>query len=297
MRLVPTRLDRNGYSWFSYYNHTTIWGNIRHTYFPILNSATAGAGIGLLVGVYDIRSQRRDRALMGLHNSTQDLLEADSKKEACQITVDTAQDIIQLPLTGLWLRDGDQLEIIAISDLAETAFDEHPTFENREGLAWDVYDKQEPKLFENVSDHKDAYNPETQVETEYIVPVGEHGVMISGSFTGNEFSTLQLDLIRLMAAHTELVLDRIEKAETLKSNEEELEQQNERLEQFASVVSHDLQNPLNVIDGYIELARETPEEQYFAEMEAAVNRMSTLIEDLLTLAQTGESIQQKMMLI
>jgi len=38
---------------------------------------------------------------------------------------------------------------------------------------------------------------------------------------------------------------------------EELERQNERLEQFASLVSHDLRNPLNVATGQVwELLRE-----------------------------------------
>ncbi|PSP69743.1 hypothetical protein BRC79_03670 [Halobacteriales archaeon QH_8_67_27] len=41
------------------------------------------------------------------------------------------------------------------------------------------------------------------------------------------------------------------------ASERELERQNERLERFASVVSHDLRNPLNVATGRLELARKT----------------------------------------
>ncbi|PYZ02536.1 hypothetical protein C8039_00395 [Halogeometricum sp. wsp3] len=40
-----------------------------------------------------------------------------------------------------------------------------------------------------------------------------------------------------------------------KEREQELEQQNEQLEQFASVVSHDLRNPLTVARGQLELVR------------------------------------------
>ncbi|MFC6726644.1 PAS domain S-box protein, partial [Halobium palmae] len=50
----------------------------------------------------------------------------------------------------------------------------------------------------------------------------------------------------------------------LKERERELRRQNERLEEFAGVVSHDLRNPLNVADGYLELAREEREDPNLA---------------------------------
>ena len=69
-----------------------------------------------------------------------------------------------------------------------------------------------------------------------------------------------------------------------------LERQNERLEQFTSVVSHDLRNPLSVADGHLELGRETGEREHFEKVAMAHDRMLELIEDLLELAKSGMDI-------
>jgi signal transduction histidine kinase len=63
----------------------------------------------------------------------------------------------------------------------------------------------------------------------------------------------------------------------------------QRLEEFASVVSHDLRNPLNVARGHLELGRDTGDDHHFAEAEDALERMERIIDDLLTLAREGES--------
>ncbi|WP_411967114.1 histidine kinase N-terminal 7TM domain-containing protein [Haloferax sp. YSSS75] len=75
-----------------------------------------------------------------------------------------------------------------------------------------------------------------------------------------------------------------------KEREHQLQRQNERLEEFASVVSHDLRNPLTVARGYLELAAETGDDEYFHRVEDAHDRMEAIIEDLLTLARQGETL-------
>ncbi|WP_410767000.1 two-component system sensor histidine kinase NtrB [Haloferax sp. DFSO60] len=72
-----------------------------------------------------------------------------------------------------------------------------------------------------------------------------------------------------------------------KQRQQELELQNERLERFASIVSHDLRNPLNVAQGRLELAREASDNEHLETIERAHTRMETLIGDLLVLAREG----------
>jgi signal transduction histidine kinase len=69
-----------------------------------------------------------------------------------------------------------------------------------------------------------------------------------------------------------------------------LERQNQRLETFASMVSHDLRNPLNVAMGRLDLAREDCESEHLAVVATAHARMQELIEDLLQLARQGQPI-------
>jgi len=65
---------------------------------------------------------------------------------------------------------------------------------------------------------------------------------------------------------------------------------NERLEEFTNIVSHDLRNPLNVATGRLELAAEECDSDHLDRLRRALDRMETLIDDLLTLAREGEAV-------
>ena len=73
----------------------------------------------------------------------------------------------------------------------------------------------------------------------------------------------------------------------------ELERQNERLEEFASVVSHDLRNPLNVAQGAVDLLSEpadSEEAELVAKIDRSLDRMGCIIEDVLALARQGQTV-------
>jgi PAS domain S-box-containing protein len=75
-----------------------------------------------------------------------------------------------------------------------------------------------------------------------------------------------------------------------KQYEQELEETNQHLDEFVSVVSHDLRNPLNVADGHLELARDECDSDHLESVARAHTRMETLIDDLLSLARAGDTI-------
>ncbi len=72
----------------------------------------------------------------------------------------------------------------------------------------------------------------------------------------------------------------------------ELERQNDRLAEFASVVSHDLRNPLTVALTALDGARRGVDEDALDRVESALRRMERLIDDLLTLAREGEVVDE-----
>jgi PAS domain S-box-containing protein len=74
--------------------------------------------------------------------------------------------------------------------------------------------------------------------------------------------------------------------------ERQLRQQNERLEEFSSVVSHDLRNPLNVAQGRATLLAEQVESDHLDPLVRALDRMEAIVEDTLTLARQGDTISE-----
>ena len=77
-----------------------------------------------------------------------------------------------------------------------------------------------------------------------------------------------------------------------KRYERTLEQQNERLEEFTSAVSHDLRGPLSTAEGRLELARADCDSPHLDAVSDAMERMETLIDDLLALAREGVRVRE-----
>lgn len=73
----------------------------------------------------------------------------------------------------------------------------------------------------------------------------------------------------------------------------ELEEKIERLDRFASIVSHDLKNPLSVIMGHVTLARETGDPEHFDAIEDAADRMDEMLSELLQLTREGNFVGER----
>jgi PAS domain S-box-containing protein len=92
------------------------------------------------------------------------------------------------------------------------------------------------------------------------------------------------EITRLVGV-TRNVTERVER-------ERRLRQQNERLEEFASVISHDLRNPLNVAQVRGTLLAEETESDHLEPLLRSLDRMEAIVEDTLTLARQGDTIRE-----
>jgi PAS domain S-box-containing protein len=101
---------------------------------------------------------------------------------------------------------------------------------------------------------------------------------------------------RLLYAAARDVTQRRLAEENLRQKTEELEHTNQELEQFAYVASHDLQEPLHLVSGYVQLlgrrykGKLDPDaDEFIAFAIEGVNRMRNLISDLLAYSRIGSS--------
>ena len=75
-----------------------------------------------------------------------------------------------------------------------------------------------------------------------------------------------------------------------KARERELVRKNERLERFTETVTHDLRNPMSVAAARLELAREDCASEHLADVEDALGRLETILDELRSLAREGREI-------
>ncbi|ADQ67009.1 pas domain s-box [Halogeometricum borinquense DSM 11551] len=73
-----------------------------------------------------------------------------------------------------------------------------------------------------------------------------------------------------------------------KEQQREIERKSHKLDEFASIVSHDMQDPLAVAREHVELARTEDDTDYLDTVEDAHERLKRLTETLLTLSRDGE---------
>ena len=232
----------------------------------------------------------RERRLAALNETTRDLMRAETRTAVVERGVEAAHDVLDLDANAIHLRDGDELVPAAATDRAVELVGALPALERGNSIAWEAYEAGEALALDEVRDHSKVHREATPIRSEVYVPVGDHGVLIVGSETPEAFDREDVVYGEILAASIATALDQVEQTNQLRAREQELTRKNARLEEFASVVSHDLRNPLNVAQGRVDLARERLESEDLERADAALDRCQTLIDDLLVLARHGDDI-------
>ncbi|MGM0372372.1 MAG: PAS domain-containing sensor histidine kinase, partial [Halobacteriota archaeon] len=137
----------------------------------------------------------------------------------------------------------------------------------------------------------EAEHVEERIET--VTREGEYVFETEHRTASGETFPAEVSASRITFRGEPAVLSIVRDVTERKAQADRLREQNDRLEEFASVVSHDLRNPLNVAQGRIELARETGSTDHLTAAKDGIDRSLELIEDMLALARAGEGASEE----
>ena len=234
----------------------------------------------------------RESRVERLHGATRTLVRAESREEIAERAVEAATDVLEFSIVTVRLHDEEAggLVPVAVSDSAAEILPERPTFTPDGGsLNWAAFESGEPRKFDDIRT-TDAFDADTALRSLLVVPIGEYGTISIGETEPRVFGGGDEYLAGILATAAETAFQTEARTRRLAERTAELERQNDRLEEFAGVVSHDLRNPLEVARGRTELALEECDSDHLPAVERAHDRMAALIDDLLTLAREGDPV-------
>ena len=236
--------------------------------------------------------KRREDALSTLTEAIDRFMDAPDEETVAEHAVDTATAALEQDLCAFWIVDDEEsvLRPIAATDAAREQIGTPPTFTGGESITWRAFQEGELTVCEDLAAEPDRYNPDTPVESELIMPLGEYGVIVVGATDPVTFTDVDVSLASIFANTVEAALDRAAREQEALAHSRELERQNERLEEFASIVSYDLRNPLQVAAARAELLQDEVDSEHLDAIERSHDRMAALIDDLLTLGRQGKAV-------
>ncbi|RQG98541.1 hybrid sensor histidine kinase/response regulator [Natrarchaeobius oligotrophus] len=262
-----------------------------------------GSFVGSAGVIRDVSDRKeRERRIHDLHDGTRRLMAAEGAGDVATVATEIARDALGLELNSVHLYDEDAGGLAPAATTAETRelLGSIPTIEPDGGIAWDAYESTELIAHGDVRRDPSVRNPDTPIRSEIFIPLDDHGVFIVASTEPNDFDAEVLTFAKILASNVEAALERAQREAQLARRSRELERQNERLEQFAGTVSHDLRNPLTLASGHLEAVDaivsdhgreiDAPIDTHLEEVEWALDRMDDLVENVLTLARSGKRL-------
>ncbi|MFB6303946.1 MAG: GAF domain-containing protein [Haloferacaceae archaeon] len=242
------------------------------------------AGMAVSKNVTDRR--RRQETIRELHRVTRDLFRADSPEEIAERVAKAAFDTLdyEYNVARLVNDDGTRLHPVSIAQGPDEMWSDRPPYPVGKEPVGEAFETGETLVYEDVGDIDDDVD-RADARAGMYLPIGEYGVLSVNDPAAGVFDETDVQLAEIVTASAAVALERLERMS-------DLERQNERLEEFTDVVSHDLRNPLNVAEGRLELAREECDCPYLDDVADAHGRMQTLIDDLLTFARTGRRVNE-----
>jgi len=232
--------------------------------------------------------ERQNRRIEALHDVATRMKSASDRTAIYDPVIDAAEEILEFDLSLIDEVEDDVLVPKAVSSgVSLDDYYEETRIDQEDNLAAETVRTGEAAVVDDL--RASRYAPASfEYRSALSVPLGDRGVFQAVAREETAFSAADRQLAELLAEHAVAAITRQEREQELEERAAELAKQNERLDEFASIVSHDLRNPLSVARGQLDLARATGDEDHYRAVERAHERMDELVNGLLTLARQGE---------
>ncbi|MFC6784752.1 PAS domain S-box protein [Halobaculum halobium] len=198
---------------------------------------------GQLGVVRDISDRKRyEETLTALHNSTRELLTADTESKVAELIAETATDVIELDGAAIYLFDPAENVLrpsaSSAGDLAVTH--DWPTVEpDAGGVPWRVFIDDQEALIDcdggGDGGHGVGSGADLPIDSGLCVPLGDHGVFVVATADPRAIDEERETLVGLLAASAEEALSRLDREETIRDRDRRLERQNRQLRRLDRV--------------------------------------------------------------
>jgi PAS domain S-box-containing protein len=270
--------------------------------------ASIGDPTGYTVLLHDItarkvaqeRAEERRQKIEELHRIARHLTAARTRPEVFQRAVNGGREVLDADVCRLSVEDGGDLVPTASSD--DEPLDEYDPQPVDHGIAGVTFQSGVPVVVDDLVDTRtdgsasgsdpgpyfaEGASSPADSESTYrallSAPIGDIGTIQALAAEPGAFSDDDREVLELLTTHIETAVQRADA-------ESELRTERDRLEEFASVVSHDLRNPLNVAQGRIELLKEETSTDHVEPIDRSLSRMEEIITDILTLTREGDAV-------
>ncbi|MCL9813741.1 bacterio-opsin activator domain-containing protein [Natranaeroarchaeum aerophilus] len=187
----------------------------------------------LLYSCRDVtKRKQREVALATLQETAREFLYAETRREIAQQVVDDTAGVLDLDASAVYLFDveANELQPAAGSPAMERLDGPLPVARaNGEGLVSHSFVENEAMFFDDVHESPQLQDRATGLRSTAYIPLGNHGVFVAGSPSVGEFDDVLRELADLLAATAEAALDRVTRESQLRSQDRELQRQNNQL--------------------------------------------------------------------
>lgn len=193
--------------------------------------------------------ERRLRRLEATRSLAEGMMTADDYESVIDTAIDGVTEIIDRPLSGYWANepvgtdaDGagktvtNALVPTCVSSDGESIVDEVPRFDPGRSLAWTVFDTDTPAYYPDVAAEVAVHNRDTPIGTEFIIPVGDDGVLIVASSEPDDLNESERELVLIIAQSLRTAIRLVDQRRELREARDRIEAERNQLTRVIDAV-------------------------------------------------------------